>query len=313
MKPMPSNIAVLPDALREALGQVVAKARQDWQRERELIEAQSRQAIAELRAQIVELEVSVKQSVAERLASLKDGEQGPPGAKGDPGERGPQGERGEKGDPGERGEAGFKGDPGERGPAGGDGKDGERGEAGAKGEKGDIGEKGERGIEGPAGKLPVIKTWAEGVHYEGDVVAHNGASYQALKDTGHEPPGDGWLCIAGRGSDGADGRSFTIRGTWKTGTDYSALDVVSLNGGSFVAKKDNPGDCPGDDWQLIARQGKTGEPGQRGERGQKGEDGKPGAPLSAADLNDEGLFVLTSADGSAVVCDFYPLLSKLAR
>jgi hypothetical protein len=34
--------AVLPDALRDALGQVISDQRREWRRERELIEAQSR-------------------------------------------------------------------------------------------------------------------------------------------------------------------------------------------------------------------------------------------------------------------------------
>lgn len=66
----------------------------------------------------------------------KDGEQGPPG------ERGEQGPVGEKGEPGERGETGTAGEKGDRG---------ERGEIGAPGEAGPRGEKGLDGKDGRDG------------------------------------------------------------------------------------------------------------------------------------------------------------------
>jgi len=55
-----------------------------------------------------------------------------------------------------------------------------------------------------------------------------------------------------------------------------------MDGGTFIAKRDNPGGCPGEGWQLLARQGKRGRPGERGhpgERGEKGEKGEPGPTL----------------------------------
>ena len=66
------------------------------------------------------------------------------------------------------------------------------------------------------------------------------------------------------GENGNDGRSFNIRGTWSEAEIYQALDVVALNGASFVARCDNPETCPGEGWQLIAAQGKRGNPGERG-------------------------------------------------
>ena len=80
------------------------------------------------------------------------------------------------------------------------------------------------------------------------------------------------------GKDGArNGRSFTIRGTWSEAEAYRELDVVALNGASFGAKRDDPGRCPGDGWQLIAAQGKRGNAGKdcgagaRGERACRGQ------------------------------------------
>ena len=48
------------------------------------------------------------------------------------------------------------------------------------------------------------------------------------------------------------------------------------NGGSFIARQDNPGVLPGDGWQMIARQGQRGVAGEKGERGERG---LPGVPV----------------------------------
>ena len=105
-------------------------------------------------------------------------------------------------------------------------------------------------------------------------------------------------------------RPFTVRGTWSKETNYRTLDVVALDGASFVARRDNPGTCPGDGWQLIAAQGKRGHPGGQGERGPKG---PPGPSVAALTVDEQGLLTLTNGDGSTVTCDLYPLLAKLAR
>jgi hypothetical protein len=67
--------------------------------------------------------------------------------------------------------------------------------------------------------------------------------------------------------------SPTIRGTYHEGETYCHLEVVALNGSSFIARHDDPGLCPGEGWQLIASAGRVGKPGQKGERGEKGEAG----------------------------------------
>ncbi|MFT8245202.1 hypothetical protein [Roseomonas sp. BN140053] len=149
------------------------------------------------------------------------------------------------------------------------------------------------------------------MHYEGDVVTLGGSVYQAQRDTGREPPHEDWLCIAAAGRDGADGRTFTIRGTWAESEAYRHLDVVALNGASFAARRDDPGPCPGEGWQMIAAQGKRGQSGEPG-RAARGEPGPPGPPVVALDVDAEGMLTLTNADGSVASLDLYPLLSKLA-
>jgi hypothetical protein len=112
------------------------------------------------------------------------------------------------------------------------------------------------------------------------------------------------------GEPGVEGRSFAIRGTWNPASEYRALDVVMLNGASFAARVDGPGPCPGEGWQMLAAQGGYGKPGKPGERGERG---PPGPTPTALDIDPEGMLTLRFGDGSALGCDLYPLLSRLAR
>src|SRR5262249_53530786 len=63
-----------------------------------------------------------------------------------------------------------------------------------------------------------------------------------------------------------------VCGTFKSGTSYARGDVVALDGGSFLARRDNPGPCPGPGWQMIARQGQRGIAGPKGDHGPPGKD-----------------------------------------
>jgi hypothetical protein len=84
--------------------------------------------------------------------------------------------------------------------------------------------------------------------------------------------------------------SFRLRGAYQSDQDYDRLDVVTLEGSSYIARQASPGPCPGDGWRMPARAGGTGpqgETGPRGERGlpgpagETGPEGKPGAPIAA--------------------------------
>jgi len=164
-----------------------------------------------------------------------------------------------------------------------------------------------QGDPGPMGALPVVKAWEDRVYYEGEVCEKDGSLFQARKDTGKEPDHEDWSCIVRKGKDGDDGRSFTIRGTWVVDGEYRELDVVALNGASFAARRDDPGACPGEGWQLMSTQGK---PGKQGERGPKGDTGHVRA-VTAMRADNDGLLTLVNADGSTVECDLYPVLSRL--
>jgi hypothetical protein len=140
---------------------------------------------------------------------------------------------GEKGDPGEKGEKGEKGEQGEAGRVG---------ENGAKGDQGDQGPPGEA-ISGPAGR--------DGIDGKDGAPGERGE------------PGE-------LGQPGVDGRTlFNIRDTYDAAEKYLIGDVVTLNASWFVARKDEPGPCPGPDWKA-GPSGRKGEPGPRGQRGEPG-------------------------------------------
>jgi hypothetical protein len=78
------------------------------------------------------------------------------------------------------------------------------------------------------------------------VVVHEGATYQALRDTGRAPPHSvDWICIASAGRDGVDAITPTIRGTFNPKASYKQLDIVAYNKGSFIARHDDPGPVSG--------------------------------------------------------------------
>jgi hypothetical protein len=131
------------------------------------------------------------------------------------------------------------------------------------------------GPAGPVGRLPIAKEWLrEKVYYEGEVITYDGATYQALHDTGEPPDNEAhWICLA---APGRDAKSFRHRGTFKDDAEYASHDIVALNGGSFLALHDKPGLCPGPGWQLLCAQGKRGATGEPGPRGPIGVAGPPG-------------------------------------
>ena len=124
----------------------------------------------------------------------------------------------------------------------------------------------------PPAKFPTISTWQpDTIYHEGAIVAFAGGTYQAQRDTARVPAAQDWVCLA------KPGNSLTVRGTYSNDAEYRCLDVTMINGSSFVALKDNPGSCPGSDWQLLASRGSRGDRGRKGERGLTGPRGERGA------------------------------------
>lgn len=148
------------------------------------------------------------------------------------------------------------------------------------------------GAPGKDGKLPVVKAWTDAVHYEGAIVTHRGALWQANADTGREPPHGDWTCLAERGE---DGRSPVFLGTYKPEAEYRYFDAVARDGGTFVALRDNPGPCPGDGWQIMAMRGKAG-PAIKGDPGPPGEPGRDAEEVAGLYRDGEAV-VLTLVSG----------------
>jgi len=104
------------------------------------------------------------------------------------------------------------------------------------------GERGAPGPEGLPGKLPIIERWTpETVFYEGDVVTHEGATFQARRDTGQMPTHSDWICLA---TAGRDGKCIVVRGTHNEAAEYHRLDVVALNAAASSRSRMNPAPVP---------------------------------------------------------------------
>jgi hypothetical protein len=93
------------------------------------------------------------------------------------------------------------------------------------------------------------------------------------------------------GRDGIDGRSLRVRGTWRADGAYEALDVVALNGCSFIARRDDLGECPGEGWQSMTLPGRRGDRGPKGEQGEKGEKGERGPGIVGWDIDRDNYTV----------------------
>jgi hypothetical protein len=151
--------------------------------------------------------------------------------------------------------------------------------------------------------MPIVKEWRlDKVHYRGDVVAHEGATWQAQRDTAKTPHEDceEWICLARRGE---PGRSPHVKGTYSAERDYAELDIVVRNGGSFIAKVSTPRPFDGDggqDWQCLTMPGKKGpqgDPGPHGDKGERGEPGPAGSIIAAWEVDP------TNYSATAVMSD----------
>lgn len=178
------------------------------------------------------------------------------------------GAAGLNGSDGAPGKDGADGLPGKDGT---DGRDGKDGAPGSDGPAGKDGEAGKDGIDGVPGR--------DGIE---------GA-----------PGADGAPGIDGAmGADGKDGKSVSVRGTFSEDDEYTELDIVMMNGSSFIAIKEQPGPCPGAGWQLLASRGSRGDrggPGIEGKQGPRGNDGAPGdSPVALYVEGNEIIMTMSS-------------------
>ena len=72
--------------------------------------------------------------------------------------------------------------------------------------------------------------------------------------------------------------AITPKGEYSNATTYQNLDLITYQGGSYLALKETIGNLPTNNeyWQLIAEKGQDGEKGETGERGEKGQEGTNG-------------------------------------
>jgi len=124
------------------------------------------------------------------------------------------------------------------------------------------------------GKLPVAKLWQpDSVTYEAQVVCHDGALWQACKDTAQTPGSSDWVCVARAGRDALTPK---IRGAYDAHKTYAHLDIIEYDGAGYLARLRGVPGIPGDGWQLMSRSGRRGPAGERGPQGRKGERGARG-------------------------------------
>ena len=73
-----------------------------------------------------------------------------------------------------------------------------------------------------------------------------------------------------------DNAGLRLRGAFCSDQDYDRLDIVTLEGSSYIARQDGPGPCPGNGWRILASAGPTGPQGVSGTKGDRGLPGPTG-------------------------------------
>lgn len=293
------TLKAFTDAASDAVARAIAGVQLEARRCEELRAAEHRAFMAEQREALNLL----ARRADERIAAVRDGIDGKDGRDGIDGKDGIDGLNGSDGAPGIHGKDGADGVDGRNGVDGApgrDGVDGERGAAGADGRAGMDGAPGKNGIDGAPGR-----DGADGKNGEPGPAGSDGRDGTDGRDGQDGAPGrDGVDGKDGEnGVDGKDAYHGEARGLFDPEVEYRALDVVSFNGSEWRAKRDSPGELPGEGWMLSASRGKRGD---RGERGLEGREGKDGRSIVAAYADAAAMaLVLTNDDGSEHKIDLY--------
>lgn len=310
------------DALAAELGAVAARIERDVRLQATAAISAIHQEMAVLRANFAEIELrmvnaerALTDQIATRLASVKDGDPGPPGAPGESikGDPGPAGEPGETGAPGQDGRDGKDGAPGRDGVgiaaisrAGArieieldDGRVFDAGEI--VGAKGDRGEPGKDGV-GVAGALidragSLVVTLSDGTTRElGAAVGRDGVDGKdgaPGRDGKDGAPGlgledlsvihDGGRGFVFRMARGELIKEFPVtvpamiyRGVFRGDPGgYVCGDVVTHGGSLWHCDRDTE-EKPGDGSKDWTLAAKRGRDGRDGKNGERGEPGPEG-------------------------------------
>lgn len=249
--------------LREHFSALERRLVREVEQAEALRSAEHRALIAEHRAWMTEQRAAHDEQVRKIDNKLATVRDGRDGADGAPGRDGIDGINGRDGTDGAAGRDGADGVNGKDGVPGADGRDGIDGKDGLPGADGKDGEAGRDGLDG-----------------------RDGTDGKDGRD----------------GADGKDAYPGEARGLFDPNGSYRALDVVSFNGCEWRAKRDAPGELPGDGWMLSASRGK------RGDRGERGPAGKDGSTVIAF-YRDPGSMnlVLTKDDGTELKADLADL------
>jgi hypothetical protein len=100
-------------------------------------------------------------------------------------------------------------------------------------------------------------------------------------------------------------KGYRYRGEWSSSTAYAALDVVTSQGSSYLAKTSSTGKRPATNlanWGLLAARGAKGETGLRGAEGLRGPEGPQGVPgISTATFAGTGPGSYPNGDWQLIV------------
>jgi Ca2+-binding RTX toxin-like protein len=300
MSASPVTLKAFTEAAADAVARAIAGVQREAERAEALRAAEHRAFMAEQREALAGL----TRQVSDRLAAVRDGLDGKDGRDG------ADGRDGKDGAPGADGKDGIDGTNGTNGKDGLDGKNGAGGENGRDGKDGVDGAAGRDGADGRDGI-----DGANGQDGINGIDGKDGANGQDGRDGRDGLDGkDGADGAAGsdglNGADGKDAYPGEARGLFNSEATYRALDVVSFNGSEWRAKRDDPGELPGDGWMLSASRGKRGE---KGDRGDIGREGAAGSAIIASYVDTDDLkLVLTRDDGTEIKADLYDL-AQLVR
>jgi len=195
-----------------------------------------------------------------QLPTTVVGPTGPAGPQGAPGLPGPQGVPGPQGLPGPQGAQGVAGPQGPAGPTGAAGSKGEQGSQGPQGAPG------LRGLEGPQG--PVGPQGPEGPQGAQGPMGPQGPQGpegpQGIAGPQGETGATGATGPAGPiGPAGPQGSGFTFRGAWDATAVYHTNDVVTRDGGAYLARNGSAGIDPKVNdvaWTLFVARGAPIDP-----------------------------------------------------